>query len=63
MYAKLCFLFEIRVSIVNYHGHVLMDKYVRPKHRIVDFRTWVSGIHPHDLKLENGAIEFEQAKQ
>ena len=48
-----------RVSIVNYHGHVLMDKFVRPKHRIVDFRTWVSGITPSNLKVENGAISYE----
>ena len=33
-----------RVSIVNYNGHVLLDKYVRPERRIVDFRTWVSGV-------------------
>ena len=33
-----------RVSIVNYYGHVLMDKYVRPIKRVTDFRTWVSGV-------------------
>ena len=47
---------------MNYHGHILMDKFVRPRHRIVDFRTWVSGIHPTDLKVENGAIDFDTAK-
>ena len=35
-----------RVSIVNYNGHVLYDKYVRPSGYITDFRTWVSGITP-----------------
>ena len=40
-----------------------MDKFVRPRHRIVDFRTWVSGIHPSDLKVENGAIDFDSAKR
>ena len=39
-----------RVSIVNFHGHVLMDEYVRPKERVTDFRTEVSGITPHHLK-------------
>ena len=33
-----------RVSIVNYNGHVLLDQYVRPTMRIVNYLTWVSGI-------------------
>ena len=52
-----------RVSIVNYNGHVLYDKYVRPNGRITDFRTWVSGITPAHVKESNGAISFEQAKK
>ena len=52
-----------RVSIINYNGHVLMDKYVRPTKRITDFRSWVSGVHPWHLKEENGAISFEKAKE
>lgn len=52
-----------RVSIVNYNGHVLYDKYVRPSSYITDFRTWVSGITPAQLKESNGAITFEQAKK
>ena len=51
-----------RVSIVNYNGHVLMDKFVRPEKRIVDFRSWVSGVHPFHLKEENGAIPFKEAQ-
>ena len=51
-----------RVSIVNYNGHVLYDKYVRPDGRITDFRTWVSGITPAQLKESNGSISFELAK-
>ena len=52
-----------RVSIVNYNGHVLMDKYVIPEKRITDFRTWVSGVSPWMLKAENGAITFKEAKE
>lgn len=52
-----------RVSIINYNGHVLMDKYVRPDKRVTDFRSWVSGVHPWHLKEENGAISFQQAKE
>ena len=51
-----------RVSIINYNGHTLMDKYVRPTKRILDFRSWVSGVYPWHLKEENGAITFAEAK-
>jgi DNA polymerase III epsilon subunit-like protein len=39
-----------RCSIVNSHGHVLLDKYGRPKERVTDFRTSVSGIRPKNLR-------------
>ena len=45
-----------RVSIVNYNGHTVYDKYVRPESRVIDYRTWVSGVTSHNLKEENGAI-------
>lgn len=40
-----------RISITNYHGHVIYDSYVAPPpgHRITDYRTWVSGITAHHL--------------
>lgn len=40
-----------------------MDKFVKPDKRVSDFRTWVSGVKPHDLKLENGALTFAEAKE
>ena len=52
-----------RCSIVNYYGHVLMDKYVIPDGNITDYRTWVSGVSPNNLKVENGAITFKKAKE
>ena len=33
-----------RVSIVNYHGHILLDSFVAPRERVSDCRTWVSGV-------------------
>ncbi|KAJ2302056.1 3'-5' exonuclease [Coemansia sp. RSA 2706] len=39
-----------RVSLVNYHGHVLLDAFVRPAEPVTDYRTWVSGIRKDDLK-------------
>lgn len=38
-----------RVSIVNQHGKVLYDKFVKPTEEVVDYRTAVSGIRPRDL--------------
>ena len=39
-----------RCSIVNHHGHVLYDSYVKPKEPVTDYRTWVSGVKPKHLK-------------
>lgn len=39
-----------RVSIVNEYGEVLMDKYVKPTERVIDYRTPFSGITAAHLK-------------
>ena len=39
-----------RVSIVNYHGVVMLDKFVRPREKVTDYRTWVSGVREEDLR-------------
>lgn len=39
-----------RVSIVNYHGHIIMDRFVRQREAVTDYRTWVSGVRPQDLE-------------
>lgn len=52
-----------RVSIVNFKGEVLYDKYVvNNKEPVVDYRTWVSGIRPEHLKSPD-AVSFEQAQK
>ena len=38
-----------RVSLVNYYGFVLLDAIVRPRERVVDYRTEFSGIRPSDM--------------
>ncbi|KAH3901040.1 related to RNA exonuclease 4 [Saccharomycodes ludwigii] len=48
-----------RISIVNFYGQVVMDEFVKPKEKVTDFRTWVSGIRPSDLQ---NAISFEEAQ-
>ena len=43
-----------RVSIVNHFGHCIYDKYVKPREKVTDYRTAVSGIRPKDI--ENGKL-------
>ena len=38
-----------RVSIVNFHGHTILDTYAKPQEPVTDYRTQVSGIRPHHL--------------
>lgn len=49
-----------RVSIVNYYGHVVLDKFVKPKERVTDWRTWVSGVTPKHMKI---AVPFEEVQK
>ncbi|XP_069768139.1 apoptosis-enhancing nuclease-like [Narcine bancroftii] len=49
-----------RCSIVNYHGVVIYDKYVKPSGPITDYRTRWSGIRKHHM---TGAIEFDVAQR
>lgn len=39
-----------RVSIVNQFGEPVYDKFVKPKEKVVDYRTQISGVRPEDLK-------------
>ncbi|XP_046829791.1 RNA exonuclease 4 isoform X2 [Vespa crabro] len=50
-----------RVSIVNKFGYCLYDKYVKPREKVQDYRTAVSGIYPHHLK--NGEEFFIVQKE
>ncbi|KAH8872808.1 RNA exonuclease 4 [Schistosoma japonicum] len=47
-----------RVSIVNQFGHTLLDTFVRPEERVVDYRTRFSGIRPRDLRKNGPARSF-----
>lgn len=38
-----------RVSIVDFHGRQVYDSYVRPRARVVDWRTHVSGVSPRHM--------------
>ena len=41
-----------RVSIVNHSGKILYNKYVKPRRKVTDYRTHISGIRQKDI--ENG---------
>eukprot|EP00946_MAST-07B_sp_MAST-7B-sp1_P000281 g281.t1 len=48
-----------RVSLTDWHGRVLYDKFVKPRGRVTNYRTWVSGIRKRDLQH---AMPFARAK-
>lgn len=48
-----------RVSIVNFYGYTIYDKFVKPTERVTDWRTWVSGVKPEHMKT---AIDFKTAQ-
>ncbi|AMD22855.1 HHR086Wp [Eremothecium sinecaudum] len=49
-----------RVTAVNYCGEQLLNLYVKPKEQVTDWRTWVSGIRPEDMK---NAVNFDVARK
>ncbi|THU90509.1 ribonuclease H-like protein [Dendrothele bispora CBS 962.96] len=38
-----------RVSLVNFHGAVIMDEFVKQRERVVDYRTQWSGVRESDM--------------
>ena len=36
---------------------------MRPKERVTDYRTWVSGVTEHDLRSGGPALPFEDVQQ
>lgn len=49
-----------RLSIVNFHGHLILDTFVLPRERVTDWRTWVSGVSEKDMV---GARRFEDVQR
>ncbi|PSC76702.1 RNA exonuclease 4 [Micractinium conductrix] len=49
-----------RVCVLNSAGNVLLDRYVRPKEKVTDFRTRVSGIRPASLR---DAAPFDEVQR
>lgn len=49
-----------RCSIIDYHGNVLYDEYIRPKGTVTDYRTKWSGIRPNHM---SNAIPYVVARK
>ncbi|GAA5972777.1 hypothetical protein JCM21900_001044 [Sporobolomyces salmonicolor] len=49
-----------RVSIVNYHGCTILDRFVRPREKVTDYRTWVSGVREEDLRNAPSFAEVQK---
>lgn len=49
-----------RISVVNFYGHLVFDSFVKQREKVVDWRTWVSGVKGSDMKT---AIPFKQAQE
>jgi DNA polymerase III epsilon subunit-like protein len=39
-----------RISIVNFYGNIVFDTLVKPWAKVTDYREWITGIKPDDLK-------------
>lgn len=50
-----------RLSIVDFHGRQIYDSYVKPKGRITDWRTSVSGIEPRHIRMARSFDEVQAA--
>lgn len=50
-----------RISIVNFYGTIILDTFVATDRPVTDYRTWVSGITPGNLK-KAPTLEFVQTK-
>jgi len=48
-----------RLSLVDYHGTLVYDSFVKPRERVVDWRTAVSGISPKDMRF---ARDFDEVQ-
>ncbi|CEP64237.1 putative 3'-5' exonuclease LALA0_S10e05622g [Lachancea lanzarotensis] len=48
-----------RATVVNFFGHVVLDVLVKPREKVTDWRTWVSGIRPQDM---HRAVSFPLAQ-
>jgi RNA exonuclease 4 len=46
-----------RVTMVAWDGSIILDEMVRPDQEVTDYRTFVSGITPHDLETATCTLD------
>src|SRR3569833_1488787 len=49
-----------RVSVVDFHGRQVYDSFVKPRERVTDWRTHVSGVSPKDMATARGFEEDQE---
>jgi RNA exonuclease 4 len=49
-----------RVSVVDFHGRQVYDSFVKPRERVVDWRTHVSGVAPRHMRTARGFEEVQR---
>lgn len=50
-----------RVTLIDWHGDIIMDEYVQQQQEVSDYRTFVSGITPE--MLQDAQMDFEACRQ
>lgn len=50
-----------RVTLIDWHGNVVMDELVKPQYEVTDYRTFVSGITKE--MLDNATMDFGTARR
>jgi DNA polymerase III epsilon subunit-like protein len=51
-----------RCSVVDYHGRVVLDHYIKPNEVVTDYRTFISGIRPHHIH-SSSAVSIETVRR
>ncbi|KAG6042282.1 hypothetical protein E4U41_000026 [Claviceps citrina] len=49
-----------RVSLVDFHGRQVYDSYVRPRERVTDWRSHVSGVSPKEMRFARDFAEVQK---
>ena len=48
------------LGVCHFFGHCVYDKYVKPREKVTDYRTAVSGIRPSDIENANNFKEVQK---
>ncbi|CAD8051391.1 unnamed protein product [Paramecium primaurelia] len=51
-----------RITVVNYNGYVVLDQYYKPRFKVLNYITRISGITPQIIKDKPVYNDFEKQK-